>query len=130
MFRIHSFQKSLQFVFYRPLPPEVQEKFISLNSLLTANLSKKGAPGSQVTSGSAKPSKAASTPASASSATSSLPSVNPEELEKVLGFPLEYTDVGGLNRSRRQNLLSKAFSVALTSHLLRPLLDYFSSNQS
>ncbi|KAL1129191.1 hypothetical protein AAG570_013721, partial [Ranatra chinensis] len=49
------------------------------------------------------------------------------ELEEIFGFPRHFTDVGNLSAKRRRQLLGKAWSVPVVSHILKPLRDFFAT---
>ena len=55
---------------------------------------------------------------------------NPVELETLLGFDRGYTDINGLSKTKRLNLLSKTWSVNIMSHILWSLTDFFNSKLS
>ncbi|XP_024918457.1 DNA (cytosine-5)-methyltransferase 3B-like [Cynoglossus semilaevis] len=47
------------------------------------------------------------------------------ELERILGFPVHYTDVADMEPAVRMKLLGRSWSVPVIRHLFAPLRDYF-----
>ncbi|RWS30993.1 DNA methyltransferase 3-like protein [Leptotrombidium deliense] len=47
------------------------------------------------------------------------------EMEKLLGFETNYTDINALSKSKRQSLLRKSWSIPITAHILWALCDFF-----
>ncbi|RWS04448.1 DNA methyltransferase 3-like protein [Dinothrombium tinctorium] len=48
-----------------------------------------------------------------------------KELEQLLGFDENYTDVNILSKGKRMSLLRKSWSIPITSHILWALCDFF-----
>ncbi|NWH79475.1 DNM3B methyltransferase, partial [Piaya cayana] len=46
-------------------------------------------------------------------------------MNRILGFPLHYTDVSGISHGSHQKLLGRSWSVPVIRHLFSPLKDYF-----
>uniref|UniRef100_A0A5S6R3L8 DNA (cytosine-5-)-methyltransferase n=1 Tax=Trichuris muris TaxID=70415 RepID=A0A5S6R3L8_TRIMR len=49
----------------------------------------------------------------------------PTEIERLFGFPVHYTDVGGLPPSKRQKLIGQGWTVPVVKHIMRPLQNFF-----
>jgi len=95
---------------FRPLPPELLSDYLRLSDAryLRKNSSK------------SSPSK--------SELGESTDSVDPSELEQMLGFPVGYSDVNNLTKAKRISVLSKSWSVPILSHVMWALVDFFESN--
>ncbi|NXC15449.1 DNM3B methyltransferase, partial [Corythaeola cristata] len=46
-------------------------------------------------------------------------------MNRILGFPLHYTDVSSIGHGARQKLLGRSWSIPAIQHLFSPLKDYF-----
>ncbi len=54
----------------------------------------------------------------------------PNELEKLFGLDLNYTDVNSLSKIKRQTMLTKSWCISILSHLIWSLKDFFITDDS